>query len=93
MFIAGLLFIVIFFGTLLGRKKQAGSLDIPVSEAYHDEKRIELFDRFKPWLIAMVVIILFAYVPPLINANTNPGPNAPPFNTNNPVPVTITTSK
>ncbi len=89
MFVAAMLFIVIFFGTFLSKKREEGMLEIPVSEAYHDEKRVALFDRFKPWLVAMLIIILLAYVPALMNVNKNSGPGAPPFQDNNPVPVQI----
>jgi cytochrome c oxidase subunit 1 len=88
MFIAAMLFIVIFFGTILRKKTTEGVLDIPVSEAYHDEKRVPLFDRFKPWLVAMVVVILLAYVPALLNVNKNSGPKAPPFDGKSPMPIT-----
>ena len=37
MFIAGMLFIVVFFGTILRKKQEEGLLEIPVSVAYHDE--------------------------------------------------------
>ena len=87
MFIAGMLFVVVFFGTIFRKKSQAGELEIPVSEAYHDEPRIALFDRFKPWLVTMLVVILLAYVPALINVNKNSGPGAPRFNIDNPVPI------
>jgi cytochrome c oxidase subunit I len=86
MFIAGMLFIVIFFGTILSKKKQEGILDIPVSEAYHDEKRVPLFDKFRPWLITMVIIILLAYIPALLDVNKNSGPGAPRFSIDNPTP-------
>ena len=72
----------------------AGVLDFPVSEAYHDEPRIALLDRFKPWLVAMVIILMMAYIPALINVNKNTGPNAPRFTPDNPVPVkTISSAK
>jgi len=86
MFIAAMMFIVIFFGTIFGKKKDEGVLEIPVSEAYHDEKRIAIFDKFKPWLITMIVILLLAYIPALLNVNKNSGPKAPRFNIDNPVP-------
>ena len=88
MFIAGMLFIIIFFGTMLRKKKVEGILEIPVSEAYHDEKRVPLFDNFKPWLVTMIIIILLAYVPALMNVNKNSGPGAPRFSIDNPVPET-----
>jgi cytochrome c oxidase subunit 1 len=87
MFIAGMLFIVVFFGTIMRKKSVEGSLDIPVAEAYHDEKRVPLFDRFKPWLVTMVVVLLLAYVPALVNVDKNNGPKAPRYNTDNPVPL------
>ena len=87
MFVAGMLFIIIFFGTVMSKKKEEGVLELPVSEAYHDEKRIPLFDKFKPWLVAMVIILLVAYIPVLMNVMKNSGPKAPPFNDNSPVPV------
>jgi len=86
MFIAAMMFIVIFFGTIFGKKKDEGVLEIPVSEAYHDEKRIAIFDKFKPWLVTMIVNLLLAYIPALLNVNKNSGPKAPRFNIDNPVP-------
>jgi len=87
MFIAGMLFIVVFFGTILKKKTAEGTLEIPVAEAYHDEKRVALFDKFKPWLVTMLVIICLAYIPALMSVNKNSGPEAPRFDPNNPVPI------
>ena len=93
MFIAGLLFFVVFFGTVLSKRKEEAVLELPVSEAYHDEKRIPLFDRFKPWLVTMAVILVIAYTPALMNAVQNPGPGSPRFTPDNPVPVEKPVSK
>jgi len=87
MFIAGMMFIVVFFGTMFSKKKEEAMLELPVSEAYHDEKRIPIFDRFKPWLVIMGIIIVVAYTPAILNANKNPGMGAPPFSTDNPAPI------
>ncbi len=86
MTVAGLLFFIVFFGTMLSKKKQEGELILPVSEILHDEKRVPLFDSFKPWLVTMAVIIVIAYVPAFIDANKNPGPGAPVFTPENPLP-------
>ena len=83
---AALLFFIVFFGTMFSKKTSAGGLDLPVSEALHDEKRIPLFDRFKPWLVIMGILILLAYVPAFYSASKNPGPGAPAFTPDNPVP-------
>jgi cytochrome c oxidase subunit 1 len=94
MFVAGMLFIVVFFGTILRKKTEEDVLEIPVSEAYHDEKRVPLFDRFKPWIITMIVIILLAYVPALLNVNKNSGPGSPRYNSSSPSPeLTVNNEK
>ena len=79
--------IIIFFGTILRKKSQEGILEIPVSEAYHDEKRVPLFDKFKPWIVTMIIIILLAYIPALLNVNKNSGPGSPRYNIDNPLPI------
>lgn len=87
MFVAGMLYLVVFFGTMFRKKHEEAVLVLPVSEAYHDEKRIPLFDTFKPWLIAMGVVLLIAYVPAFLNVNKNTGPKAPGFTPDNPTPI------
>jgi len=87
MFTAGVLFFIVFFGTMFSKRRKESILVLPVSEALHDEKRIPLFDKFKPWLATMAVILVIAYTPALINAVKNTGPGAPRFTPENPVPV------
>ena len=88
MTVAAVLFFIVFFGTIFSKKKFEGQLTFPVNEVLHDEKRIPLFDKFKPWLVAMGVILIIAYVPAFIDASKNPGPGAPQFTPDNPTPVT-----
>jgi cytochrome c oxidase subunit I len=87
MTVAALLFFVVFFGTIFSKRKEEPVLELPVSEALHDEKRIPLFDTFKPWLVTMAVILVIAYTPALIDATKNPGKGAPRFLPESPVPV------
>lgn len=87
MFTAGMLFVVVFFGTIFKKKSMEGQLEIPVSEAYHDEPRIALFDKFRPWLVTMAIILAIAYVPAFMSVKKNSGPGAPRFNVDNPVPI------
>ncbi|MFL5739147.1 MAG: cbb3-type cytochrome c oxidase subunit I [Flavisolibacter sp.] len=87
MFIAGMIYLVVFFGTMLRKKTEVAMLDLPVSEAFHDEKRVPLFDSFRPWLVTMAIIIFVAYVPAIMNVLKNEGPNAPGFTPDNPVPI------
>jgi cytochrome c oxidase subunit 1 len=85
MFIAGMLFIIVFFGTIARKKTENPILEIPVSDAYHDENRIAIFGKFKPWIVTMIVILLLAYIPALLNVNKNSGPGSPRYENNNPV--------
>lgn len=87
MFIAATLFLIVFFGTMFKKRTEAAGLELPVSESIHDEKRIPLFDSFKPWLVTMAIILVVAYVPAFMDATKNPGPGAPQFLPDNPVPV------
>jgi cytochrome c oxidase subunit 1 len=91
MFVAGVLFFIVFFGTVLKKKSTEGELNLPVSEALHDENRIPLFDQFKPWLVMMAVILVLAYTPALLNVMKNTGPGAPAFTPDNPVPAQLLT--
>jgi len=86
MTLAGLLYFIVFFGTIFNKKSATAGLEFPLSESYHDEKRIALFDSFKPWLIIMAIIILIAYIPALTEVIKNSGPSAPTFLPANPTP-------
>jgi cytochrome c oxidase subunit 1 len=87
MFVAGMLFLVAFFGTMFRKRTEAAALEFPESETLHNEKRIPLFDTFKPWLVTMAVILVVSYVPAFMDATKNPGPGAPRFTPDNPVPM------
>lgn len=87
MTVSACLYFVVFFGTLFRKSTAPSALEFPVSEAYHNERRVAFFDSFKPWLVIMVIIILVSYVPAFIQAVSNSGPGAPPFEPNNPVSV------
>jgi cytochrome c oxidase subunit 1 len=86
MTVAGLLYFIVFFGTVFSKKTATAVLEFPETESFHDEKRIPLFDSFKPWLFIMAVIILLAYVPALRDVLKNSGPPAPTFLPANPTP-------
>jgi cytochrome c oxidase subunit 1 len=93
MFVAGMMFLVVFFGTMFKKPTEDGVLEFPVSETLHEEKRIPLFDTFKPWLVTMAIILVVAYVPAFLDATKNPGPGAPRFAPENPIPIEETSSK
>ena len=89
MFIAGMIYFVVFFGTLLRKRTEVPLLDLPVSESYLVEKRIPFLDKFKPWLMIMGVVLALAYVPPLYGIYKNAAPKAPPFQVSNPIAHTL----
>ena len=93
MFVAGMMFLVVFFGTMFKKPTEEGVLEFPVSETLHEEKRIPLFDTFKPWLVTMAIILVVAYVPAFLDATKNPGPGAPRFAPENPIPIEEPSSK
>jgi cytochrome c oxidase subunit 1 len=87
MFLAGIFFFIVFFGTFFRRKTQeADQLEFPVSEALHDERIIPLFNDLRPWVILMVLVILIAYIPAILDVFRFAGPGAPPHLPNSPVP-------
>lgn len=92
MTIAALFFFIVFFGTIFRKRSEPSRLEFPVSESIHNEKRIPLLDSFKPWLVVMAVIIVIAYVPAFLDASKNPGPGAPQFTPDNPVPLQTTSA-
>lgn len=92
MTIAALFFFIVFFGTIFRKRSEEPQLEFPVSESIHIEKRIPLLDSFKPWLIVMTVVIIIAYVPAFLDASKNPGPGAPQFTPDNPVPAQNTSA-
>jgi cytochrome c oxidase subunit I len=72
---------------MLKKQTEAAMLEFPVSENLHNEKRIPLFDSFKPWLVTMAVVLAIAYIPAFLDATKNPGPGAPRFTPDNPAPI------
>ncbi len=87
MFIAGFAYIFSFMGTLFGKAVAPAIFTLPESEVLHQESRIPAFDNFKPWIAAMIVIILLAYVPALMDVLRLTNGNAVPFDPANPIPL------
>lgn len=84
MFIAGVIFFVIFFGTMLRKPTENTELDIPVAASYHTKKSLPIFEKPKSWLVAITLLITTAYLPPLLNKkNYQPLPIV----ANNTIPV------
>ncbi len=76
------LFILIAARTAF-QKKTLGEgefIEFPIAESLRDPQLTPLWlDRFKPWLIGTVVLIIVAYGPQLIDQIGNAAYNSPPF--------------
>ena len=86
MFVAMLLYFLVFFGTMLRKKTFEGRLELPVSEPYHDED-IRAVQSLRPWLIAAVILLIVAYTAPFMQIARGRYPGAPPYRPDNPVAI------
>ena len=82
MWIGLMTFIVIVLVTALQRKRlPAGvTIEVPIAESLHDPQDTPAWlDRWRPWLIASVVIILLSYGPQLYEQITQVQLTSPGF--------------
>jgi len=85
MFIAMLLYFAVFFATLLRKKTSEGALELPTSEAFHDED-VPAVQSLRPWIIAAVILLIVAYGPPFYELARGRYEGAPPYSPSSPVP-------
>lgn len=86
MFITALLYFIVFFGTFFRKKVQEPQLTFVESECYRDEKMVPLLNGFRPWIILMVIVIILAYLPALLDVLRYSGPGALPHLPGSPLP-------
>jgi len=80
--ISGLIYLAIMIGTSLSKKKLGADeqVEIPVAEAVHDlQQTPDWLDKWLPWLIATILLILIAYGPQLIDQIVNMQLTSPGF--------------
>jgi cytochrome c oxidase subunit 1 len=82
--VAMVAFFTIFFATLFGRTERAAGLTLPTAEPYHDED-LGFVRNFTPWVIAAVILLAIAYVPPLYEVVTGPTQSVPGYDPASPV--------
>lgn len=76
MFISMALFFLVFFTTCCGRRQSQPGVALPTSQPYHDED-VPLLMNFKPWLVALLLLIAISYIPPIydvLQATTQTSP-------------------
>ncbi|HEX3109942.1 MAG TPA: cbb3-type cytochrome c oxidase subunit I [Thermoanaerobaculia bacterium] len=84
MFIAMLLFFVVFFATLLRKRTAEPVLDLPTSELIHDEN-VPAVQSFGPWLVAAAVLLVIAYTMPFVDLAKAKYEGAPTYIPSSPV--------
>jgi cytochrome c oxidase subunit 1 len=84
MFIAMVLFFVVFFTTALRARKAEPMLVMPVSEPYHDED-VPAVRNFTPWVVAALLLLVIAYTVPFMDLARAKYPGAPAYSPSSPV--------
>lgn len=84
MFLAMLLFFLVFFSTLLRAKTSEGGLELPVSEPLHDED-VRAVRTLTPWIVAAVILLIVAYTAPFLELGRAKYEGAPPYSPASPV--------
>jgi cytochrome c oxidase subunit 1 len=84
MTLAMALFFAVFFATLAGRAERPVALALPTAAAYHDGSG-RFVRNFRPWLVAAVVLLAIAYVPPLYAVVASRTPRATAYVPSSPV--------
>jgi len=77
-------FFVVFFATLFGAKQREAAIRFPTAVAYHNED-LGLVRNFKPWVLAAIVLLVIAYVPPIWEAVAGPVQRMPGYTPASPV--------
>jgi cytochrome c oxidase subunit 1 len=89
MTISALAYFVVFFGSVFGKKVNESEVYLPVSESYHKEKYSPYLENLKPWVVAMIALIMIAYIPAIQDTLKYSGADAPPFKPDNPIPLEL----
>jgi cytochrome c oxidase subunit 1 len=79
LFVSGIMYVITMIITALGKKvEEDNQVEIPVAESIHDPQETPAWlDRWLPWIIATIALILIAYGPNLIEQIGNMQLNSP----------------
>ena len=84
MAVALVCFFVVFVATLCASREREPVLALPEAVAHHDE-RLGMVRNFTPWVVAAVVLLVIAYLPPLYEIVTGPTQAVPGYGPSSPV--------
>lgn len=79
LFVSGFMYIFTMIKTARGQKAEEGEqVEVPVAESIHDPQETPAWlDRWLPWIIATIALLIVAYGPNLIEQISNIQLNAP----------------
>lgn len=86
MFIAMLVYFLVFFRTLFSKKVRQEVVEFPLSEAYHNEP-VKLLANFKPWIAVAIVLIIGTYIPVFYDVARTTAFGAPAYDPHIPMPL------
>ena len=93
MTIAAIMYFVVFFSTVFSKVvNESGIVELPITEAYHDEEDIGIFRNYTPWVITALIIIAVSYYGPIKNAIDNNVKASPTYLPGSPIPHQINNS-
>lgn len=84
MFAAMVGYFAVFIATALRKKTGEAVLDLPASEALHDEN-VAAVRTMKPWLVAAVLLLIVAYTMPFLEIARSRYEGAPPYSPSSPI--------
>ena len=84
MFLAMLLYFVVFFATLLRGRTSDSRLELPVSEVLHDEN-VPAVQSMRPWIVAAIILLIVSYTGPFLELARAKYEGAPPYSPASPV--------
>ncbi len=78
MFIGAILYFIVVARTAWSKKAEKAVTEIPAAESIHDPQQTpEWLDKWVPWIIGTIALILIAYGPQLVDQITNISLNSP----------------
>lgn len=87
MFVAMLIFFLVFFATALSKKVRDEAVIMPLSDALHDEPA-GIFATFKPWIAMGVFLCATNYTPVFMDVAKGVFQKTPGYSPLSPVPLT-----
>lgn len=86
MTLAFVLYSISLVATLISKRVNEPKIEFEVAEPLHPEPHIRILNNMRPWLVTMIVVILLAYTPAILDVLRFTGRGAPRYNHDNPIP-------